>query len=214
MQIRPVEGLDVEDRGPHVANVESSIQRRDAALADALVRGRPRWLGLARTLGERGADGEDAVQRAAERAWSSRDQLRDPTRASAWVARIVRNVVLDAKRRAPKTTAFSEEQIEAPLAEPVLTCECSGVLLGTLSGDQADILTRVVVGDQRVSSYASDRGITPNAAMVRLHRARKALRHRLKDHCGVADAAGMDDCACADLGAGCSSGPQLNPDPE
>jgi DNA-directed RNA polymerase specialized sigma24 family protein len=65
-----------------------------------------------------------------------------------------------------------------------------------------EILRRVDLGGMRPVDFAAEAGISPNNAMVRLHRARKALRARLAEACGTCAEHGCLDCRCG-RGAGC-----------
>jgi RNA polymerase sigma-70 factor (ECF subfamily) len=51
-----------------------------------------------------------------------------------------------------------------------------------------------------VGHVAAELSITPNNAMVRLHRARTALKARLKEHCGTDNARSCTDCGCEERG--------------
>lgn len=58
-----------------------------------------RLLGFARRRTDDAAAAEDAVQEACVRAWAGFAELRDPTRARAWLYRILRTVLADARAR-------------------------------------------------------------------------------------------------------------------
>ena len=45
-------------------------------------------------------------------------------------------------------------------------------------------------------------GITVNNASVRLHRARRAMRDALCEHCGTDSLRSCQDCPCEDVGVG------------
>jgi RNA polymerase sigma-70 factor (ECF subfamily) len=66
-------------------------------------------------------------------------------------------------------------------------------LVPTLKPEWARIVRRVDLEGASVPVAAREEGITPNAAAVRLHRARAALRDKLRIACG----------ACAREGGGC-----------
>jgi hypothetical protein len=60
--------------------------------------------------------------------------------------------------------------------------------------------SRVVVEGISVSQVAVELDITANDAMVRLHRARTALKAKLKAHCGTTSLSSCADCGCAERG--------------
>ena len=62
------------------------------------------------------------------------------------------------------------------------------------------ILRRVIVDMVPVSQVARELGLTPNNAMVRLHRARTALKQRLQLHCGTTSVLACSDCGCEERG--------------
>jgi len=58
-------------------------------------------------------------------------------------------------------------------------------------------LERVDLGGVRPLDFAVEIGITPNHAMVRLHRARRTLRDQLPASCRTWADHGCRDCSCA-----------------
>jgi len=65
---------------------------------------------------------------------------------------------------------------------------------------QAALLERVIIEGANVAELATELGITRNNAWVRLHRARQALKARLKDHCGTDSLRQCLDCGCVERG--------------
>jgi RNA polymerase sigma-70 factor (ECF subfamily) len=82
----------------------------------------------------------------------------------------------------------------------VIDCRCVLVQVTHLKPEHSQILRRVIVDGLAVSQVAAELGITPNNAMVRLHRARTALKARLKEHCGTTSARSCADCGCEERG--------------
>ena len=58
------------------------------------------------------------------------------------------------------------------------------------------MLRRVDLEGQRPVDVAAQYGITANSAMVKLHRARRALRVRLEQSCRACAEHGCLDCTC------------------
>jgi RNA polymerase sigma-70 factor, ECF subfamily len=142
---------------------------------------------------------EDVLQIASLRAIERAEGLDDPDRVLAWLRRIVRNVIVDeARARQARARRLATAAAEAATSvggeeEP---CHCSARLAGELPPPYAAVLRLVDLGDASVSEAAARLGITTNNATVRLHRARKSLRAKLREHCGVASAVACRDCRC------------------
>jgi RNA polymerase sigma-70 factor (ECF subfamily) len=140
---------------------------------------------------------QSALQRALERA----DQVRDIARIEAWLGRLVRNVVVDELRR-KRENAHPIEELELAAPDDVdgLDCSCVLVQANQLKPEHSQILRRVVVDGVSVSQVAAELAITANNAMVRLHRARTALKAQLKEHCGTTSVGSCADCGCDERG--------------
>ena len=69
-------------------------------------------------------------------------------------------------------------------------------LLPALRPEYADVLRRVDLAGERPAEVARALGLTANNAMVRLHRARKALRADLQRSCRTCADHGCLDCSC------------------
>lgn len=168
-----------------------------AAVREAVASHRAELVTLVRRKA-RELDADDVVQTAIARALMKSEQVADPTKAAAWVARVVRHEVIDELRRQQRRRKTSAELGEhaAPLDEERVQCACIVVQAQMLEPSHAEILRRVVVDAIPVSRVATELGITPNNAMVRLHRARKALEARLAAHCGTTSIDACSDCGC------------------
>lgn len=162
---------------------------------------RERLVALVRSRAGGRVDAEEVVQQALERALERAHQLREPGRAEAWLGRVVRNVLLDElrKRRAP-VLAVDELELSAIDDEGTIDCWCVLVQAEQLKPEYAEIIRRVIIDGIPVTKVAPELGLTPNNAMVRLHRARTALKTRLKDHCGTTTARSCSECGCEERG--------------
>lgn len=143
---------------------------------------------------------DDLLQSAALRAIEGASSLEDPAKVLPWLYRIHRNIIVD-RARADSShrrmlDRFERMEAQASLEEEVETCACSLHLTHTLPSNYAEILELVDVQEHSLSQAAAQLGITPNNATVRLHRARKALRETLAQHCGVKTASECVDCRC------------------
>jgi RNA polymerase sigma-70 factor (ECF subfamily) len=147
-------------------------------------------------------DPEEIFQSAAVRALAKAEQLRDSSHARAWLYRIVRNVIADELRRfgaGPLLSPVDGLDVSLPPDEEP-PCWCVLAQHETLEPQYAEILKRVVIEGLPVKAVALELGLTPNNAMVRLHRARAALRKRMAEHCGTTTARSCVECGCADRG--------------
>jgi RNA polymerase sigma factor (sigma-70 family) len=178
--------------------METDLEHARRAVRDALGSQRERWLALVRRRAGGRADAEELLQVAAQRALERVHQLRDPERAEAWTARIVRNVVADALRDRPVHELSSDDI--AAVDEQTLDCDCVLAQTAQLKPEYAYVLRRVVVDGVRITDLAAELGVSANNATVRLHRARAALRTRLERHCGTTDARACADCGCGERG--------------
>lgn len=172
-------------------------------LVDALVGNHRRFLGfLERRVGSR-ETAEEILQEAFVRGIERAGSVRERESAVAWFYRLLRNAVIDhyrtsasARRTLAAAAAEWEAMHEADPETRQAICQCVRDLASTLKPDYAEALQRVDVEGVAVGSFADDAGITTNNAYVRLHRAREALRRRVRDSCGTCAAHGCVDCDC------------------
>ncbi len=176
----------------------------DVVAAEDAVRGaleadRAALLARIRRWGSGRVDADEILQVATARALERAATMADPARASAWVSRIARNTTMDAlRRRGLQTVTLADFDPPAPADDAQSACACVLTEARRLKPAYAEILHRVVVEGAPVTAVASELGVTPNNAMVRLHRARKALEARILAHCGSAAAAMCSDCHCSE----------------
>jgi RNA polymerase sigma factor (sigma-70 family) len=173
------------------------------AVLDRLVGNHREFLGfLERRLGNR-AEAEDILQEAFVKGVERADSVRDGESTVAWFYRTLRNAVIDHHRRrgarGRAMEAFARELEEA--IEPIAdvhdsVCACVRSLSDTLKPEYAEALRRIDVEGMSVQGYAAEIGIEANNAGVRVHRAREALRKRLKASCGTCADHGCLDCTC------------------
>ena len=146
---------------------------------------------------------EDILQAAFVRGLERADDLRDQDRAVAWFYRILRRAVVDhwrsraAERRGTEAVVRELQYAEEPAPELAgELCKCFEPLLGTLKPEYEEILRRVDLEEVRPVDFAAETGITANNAMVRLHRARRALREQMSLSCRTCAEHGCFDCSC------------------
>ncbi len=188
----------------------STSPAADAAIRAALVTHRDELIGFVRKRAGHLVDPEDVVHRAAARALGATASLRDPARARAWLYRITRNELTDELRRiglptAPLPDDLADPDPELPQLGDGKPCQCGLELARELKPEYSAILARAIVDDVAVTDVARELGITPNNAMVRLHRARKALRTAIVARCGTATLHECLDCNCDASGRCCAT---------
>ena len=152
-------------------------------------------------LGSREA-AEDLLQEAYLRTLSGSGDGVAPDKLLPWFFQMLRHAEIDrARARAAEGRAVDRLAQEQPDANPppelaAELCRCIGGLLPTLKGVDQTLLRRVDLQDEGLATVARDMELTPNAAVVRLHRARKHLRQRLTQLCGACSTHGCLDCSC------------------
>jgi len=189
--------------------VESSSSPDSATLAAspevvaALVENHRRFLAfLERRVGSRDV-AEDILQDAFLKGLTRASQVRDQESIVAWFYRSLRNALVDHWRRTESERRAIDraggDAQEEPAADPELmrtACECVTALLDTLKPEYAEALRRVDLENASVKDFASEKGVTPNNASVRLFRAREALRRQVERSCGTCAEHGCLDCSC------------------
>lgn len=172
----------------------------DPTLLERLVAERHQFLGfLQRRLGDR-ALAEDILQEAFARSATKLQQIDDRESAVAWFYRVLRNAVIDYRRRSAAAQR-KLEQLEHELAgnEPELhgaVCQCVSGVARSLKPEYAQALQAVEVDGTAVKDFAAAAGISASNAAVRVFRARDALRRELARCCGSCADDGCRDCSC------------------
>jgi RNA polymerase sigma factor (sigma-70 family) len=149
------------------------------------------------------ATAEEILQSAFVRGLERAGEIRNDDRAVAWFYRLLRNAIVDhyrargAERRGLELLAGELADASEPPPEIAAElCGCFAPLLDTLKPEYAEILRRVDLEGAKPADYARDAGLTANNAMVRLHRARKALQSDLRSSCRTCADHGCLDCSC------------------
>jgi len=145
----------------------------------------------------------EVLQTAAVRAIERSHTLQDPERVRAWLFRLVRNVMADSGRKRGGEQHWIDANADAEVsavsqATPSTdaSCGCSASQARRIDSDYASILRLVDVDEGTLAEAAQVLKISANNAAVRLHRARKALRKQMFEHCGVTSARECLDCRC------------------
>jgi len=149
-----------------------------------------RFLEFLRPRVETPAVAEDILQEAYAKSLGKLDDVRDDDSVVAWFYQVLRNAVIDHYRRAgaehkarARLASDTEASFEPELRQNV--CTCVSAVLPDLKPEYADIVKAVELDERSISEVALESRLTANNAMVRLHRARAALRQRLIEVCDL-----------------------------
>lgn len=177
-------------------------ERTLAVISDALAEHRAAFEGFVRARAS-ASDVEDILQVAAMRAIERAQTLRDPERVMAWLYRVHRNVIADQMRANERSLRLADAVSACPSVDDdtaAALCACSVRQASMIHERYAEILELVDLGGHTAQEAARVLGVSANNATVRLHRARKALRKRLEEHCGVTTLRECLDCRCVEAG--------------
>jgi RNA polymerase sigma factor (sigma-70 family) len=157
---------------------------------------------LKRALGN-SADAEDVMQQFYLRVLLRSTDLRRQTSARIWLRRVLVSVLSDYRRRATRRrraeAEFARKEAATPPQQEVLdafVCNCLHKLLPVLKPEYAEVLRLADLEDVPRGIVADRLGLSLNAATVRLHRARQAMRQALELTCATCPVHGYLDCAC------------------
>lgn len=130
----------------------------------------------------------ESVQEVFTRGLERLHQLRDPNRFRPWLLQIARNVVIDGQRAKAKSPVVDDDMEDESLAtDPTpdqltelseLALLVDGCITG-LSKRDATAVAMVTYFDFTPTEVAQALGMTPNAAKVAIHRARRRMRDAL-----------------------------------
>lgn len=184
----------------------------------ALLENQQAFLGfLTRRTGDREL-ARDIMQEAFLRGFEKLQSLRDDEAAVAWFYRMLRNAVVDVRRRRASAgralAAFEAELGDANQPAPEVRdtiCACVSRLATTMRPAYAEALRRVEIDGLPVKDYAAEAGITAGNAAVRVFRARDALRRQVERSCGACAAHGCLDCTCGGPPAPSAASPDRDP---
>ena len=183
---------------PHSPMTETAI--------NTILAQRKAFLGFVeRRVGDRGL-AEDILQAAYVRALGREaelDGLEDGESVVAWFYRVLRNAVIDQYRRRGtenkaleawgrelETTVVPSQEVQDEI------CGCLADAVQELKPEYAEVIQAVDLGEQPLTEFARERGLSASNAGVRAHRARAALRKRLIETCGSCSVHGCLDCTC------------------
>ena len=154
---------------------------RTVDLRPGLIELLPRLRRLARTLAGPGADADDLVQVALERALARSDQWRPDARLDAWVFGILRNAWLDELRsRTRRARVFMPEEAGEHVGEATIERHADtlsvAAAMAALPDEQREVVALVLVEGLSYREAADVLGIPIGTLTSRLARARETLQ--------------------------------------
>lgn len=192
----------------HIRHISrhSSPAARDDAVDRHLVERRSEFLGYFRRRLASPEEAEDVVQDFSLKVIRAAPPP-EGENVHAWLGRMLNNTLTDhRRRRATRWRAETKYALEPrdvavepePEAKP---CLCVHEVLTAIRTDYAEIIRRVDLEEVPRDRIASELGLTANNVGVRLHRARRALKVKLKERCVACCHGGFQDCGCAGVSA-------------
>lgn len=182
----------------------SEVQTADARVLAVLLASHRRFLEFLQRRVESREAAEDILQTALAKAVETAAEVANPDSSVAWFYRVLRNAITDHyRRRATREhvlTSDITDELDSTRLDPELhreVCACFEALIPTLKSEYAVVLRAVDLEGRPIGEVAQELDITSNNVSVRLHRAREALKLRLKQTCSTCAEHGCLDCTCA-----------------
>ena len=183
------------------------------AIVATLVANHREFLKFVERRVENRAVAEEILQNAFVRSVEKFDTIES---AVGWFYRVLRNAIIDHRRRTDAAERRLESYANDQAANDVrddeihgVVCRCVAEIAEMLKPEYATALRRIEVDGLSVKDYAEEAGISSSNAGVRVFRAREALRKQVVRSCGTCAAHGCVDCTChgpaRKPGHGCAS---------
>jgi RNA polymerase sigma-70 factor (ECF subfamily) len=157
---------------------------------------------LERRVGDRDL-AEDLLQDAFAKVVARPEQAPADEAIVPWFYTALRNAATDRFRRrdaAARAHAAFARELEtqaSPSSEmEAEICACVTRLAGTLKPEYAEALQAIEVQRVPIKTFAEQKGLSSGNAAVRVFRARRALKKRVSESCGVCAQHGCVDCTC------------------
>lgn len=176
-------------------------------VANALLQQRESFLRFLQRRVKSPQAAEDILQSSFVKALEKGKEIREDESVVAWFYRVLRNAITDHhRRRSVEDRSLGKKKAELEAADKHaanraierFVCRCVKDLIKTIKPEYERVLRRIDLEGAGIEDFARAEKITPNNAMVRLHRARKALHGRLLQSCGSCTRHGCLDCSCKD----------------
>lgn len=176
-------------RVPEVAVTAEQALERD--LVDFVRRHYARLIRLAGLICHNVTDSEDAVQAGLEQAWRRRHSLRDPSKLSAWLDRIVvreairlgrrETSILSRLFRGPREIEVESGQPRDGVASSVVDQHALRIAFDSLPASQRAVVALHLYAGYSMPETAQIVGTSLETARSRLRLARRRLRSQLRE---------------------------------
>ena len=170
---------------------------------DLLVNNHRRFSRFLERRVESKAVAEDILQDAFVKTLEKGNDIKPDEGAITWFYRLLRNAVIDHYRRKDVEKRGHEREareasfpVEMPTEVRDAICACMTDLLPTLKDDYAEMIQKIDLEGASITAVAESNHQTKNNTMVKLHRARQALKRQLERSCGTCAEHGCLDCTC------------------
>lgn len=178
----------------------SELLNTDAIVSRLLER-REELLGFIRSKVSDPHAAEDILHDSLIKAMGALDRLDDEDKLVAWFYQIVRNAIIDRRRRqktqARYVDAYAQEaELHETPEERRNVCQCFRELIPALKDEYQEMIETMELGEAESAEVAEELGITTNNLKVRRYRARQQLKDRLEVSCGECAARGCIECTC------------------
>ena len=189
---------------PRTENLPTTPPARKSIVDQQLIECRREFLGFFRRRLASPADAEDTLQDFYLKVIQAASTLQDSEKIDAWLGSILRNTLTDHyRRRAARQraqAAFRLEPLELAVTPEVdsdrTPCHCVHDLLPKLKPEYTEIIRLADLDETPRDQVANKLALTANNVGVRLHRARRALRLKLKEECAGCRDGGFQTCGC------------------
>lgn len=179
----------------------SELLKADA-IEPRLLERREELLGFIRSTVSDPQAAEDILHDSLIKAMGALDGLDNEDKLVAWFYQIVRNAIIDRRRRQQTQAKYVDEYAqEAELhetpEEQKNVCQCFRELIPALKDEYQEMIETMELGEAESAQVAEELGITTNNLKVRRYRARQQLKERLEVSCGECAARGCIECTCS-----------------
>lgn len=188
------------------SNLEDDPGQDARCLIAQLASENERWLNFLVSKGAGRDEAPDILQIALVKAAVGSESIRRTDTSTAWFYSILRNALLDhiksraaARKReaAWLLEANSADDAQPDLQKETVVCQCVWGRFDQIHPRYAQMLRTIDVENISPADYAKQAGLSDASVHVALHRARKAMRAVLIEHCGHCASGGAClNCEC------------------
>lgn len=183
--------------------LQTALQPLNEEVTRSLVENYRRFLFFVERRVSSKAVAEEILQNAFVKTLEKGGHIQDGEGAVTWFYRLLRNSLIDHYRRSQVETKAQDKIIrEIPVEVEINSgledaiCACINSLLPTIKSDYATLIKKIDLDGVSIADFSRAENLTANNTMVKLHRARQALKKQLERSCGTCATHGCLDCGC------------------